>query len=245
MLKYIFTFLLIAPLFLFGQINQKDSQGRKQGVWKKPYPQNTVFQYVGQFKDDKPVGEWSYYYPSGNLKVLLKYTDKGVTSYAQMFHESGFLMAKGKYVNQQKDSTWITFDDRGYVSAQETYKLGVLHGERIIYFQPEGNTYPVAEYANYKNGILHGEYKKFHPNKKLALEGTYVDGNKNGVFKHYHYNGKIALIERYKYTVKHGYQIAFTEDGVQEGYKLYWEGVELKGEALKKKEAELKAEKDL
>ena len=240
----IYTILLLLPLAGISQVNQKDSQGRKQGVWKKPYANNTVFEYVGQFKDDKPVGTFNYFYQSGNLKVALEFKSDGKTSYAKMYHESGFLMSSGKYINKIKDSTWIHFDDRGFVSFQESYKNGVLDGEKIVYYEPEGNTYPVAEYSNYKNGVLHGEYKKYHPNKKLAAEGNYVDGNKDGVFKHYHQNGKIALLERYKYAVKHGYQIAYDLKGIQEGYKLFWEGKELKGEALKLKEAELKENRD-
>ena len=171
----------------------------------------------------------------------MDYLTDGKTSYAKMYHESGFMMAKGKYINQLKDSIWVHFDDRGVLSFQETYKLGKLDGQRVVFYEPVNGQYRVMEYAYWKNGIQHGEYKKYHPNTKLAEEGNFVDGNKNGDIKHYHPNGKLAMIERYQFAVRHGYQIVYDEKGIQVGYKLFWEGVELKGEALAKKIAELKA----
>lgn len=240
-MKYITLLLLFWGTLSYAQVNQTDSQGRKQGVWKKAYPNAAAFIYVGQFKDDKPYGEFTYFYESGIVKAKINFQKDGSTTYAKLYHETGYLMAKGKYVNQEKDSIWIQFDDRGVVSYQEEYKNGKLDGQRVVFFEPVGNQYLVMEYYYYKNGVRHGEFKKFHPNKKLAQEGNYIDGNLNGDIKHYHPNGNIARIERYKYAVKHGYQIVFDEKGIQVGYKLYWEGKELKGEALAKKEAELKA----
>lgn len=233
--------LFFTASLTFGQINQKDAQGRKQGVWKKPHENSASFQYVGQFKDDKPYGEFTYYYPSGKTKAIMNFSDNGRVSYAKMYHETGYLMAAGKYIDQQKDSTWVQYDDRGIISYKETYKMGKLHGQRVVFYEPMNGKYRVMEYSYWKDGIRHGEYKKYHPNSRLAEEGRYVDGNKDGEVKHYHPNGKIALIERYKFAVKHGYQIVYDENGKQIGYKLYWEGKELKGEALKKKAAELKA----
>ena len=226
-IKYAALLLTFLTLSAYGQVNQKDGQGRKQGLWKKPYQTSSAFVYVGNFKDDKPIGQFTYFYESGKTKIIMDFKDDGKTSYAKMYHESGYLMARGKYINREKDSTWTQYDDRGIISYQEDYKTGKLHGQRVVFY--------------WKNGVRHGEYKKFHPNSNLAEEGNYVDGNKNGVIKHYHPNGKLSMIERYKYAVKHGYQIAYDNTGKQTGYKLYWEGVQLKGEALKKKAAELKA----
>lgn len=241
-LKYLLLFFCFFAINSFAQVNQKDAQGRKQGVWKKPHKTSASWAYVGQFKDDKPVGTFTYYYESGRTKAVLDYVgNKGIVCYAKMYHETGYLMAKGKYINQEKDSTWTQYDDRGVISYQEDYKKGKLNGQRVVFYEPTNGQYRVMEYSYWRDGIQHGEYKKFHPNTKVAEEGVYVDGNKNGEVKHYHPNGKIAMVERYKFAVKHGYQIVYDETGKQTGFKLYWEGVELKGEALKKKAAELKA----
>ncbi len=242
-MKYIILLITLISSIGFSQVNQKDSQGRKQGTWKKPYKSSTAFQYVGQFKDDKPVGKFVYYYESGKTKVIMNFSSGGKIAHAQMYHETGYLMAKGKYIGQEKDSIWIQYDDRGVISYQEEYKLGKLNGQRVIFYEPVQDKYKVKEFTYWRNGVQHGEFKKYHPNGKLAQEGKFLDGNLDGEVKHYHPNGKLSLIERYKFTVKHGYQVVFDKTGKQEGYKLYWEGVELKGEALKKKVAELKVNK--
>lgn len=235
---------LFASTAAYSQVNQKDSQGRKQGTWKKAYENSTAFVYVGQFKNDKPYGQFIYYYESGKVKVILDYVANGTASYAKMYHETGYLMARGKYVNQAKDSTWVQYDDRGVISYQEDYKNGQLDGQRVVFYEPAEGQYKVMEYSYWKNGIQHGEYKKFHPNSRTKEEGNYVDGNKHGEVKIYHPNGKIAMIQRYQYAVKHGYQIVYDETGKQVGYKLFWEGVELKGKALEQKAAELKAARE-
>src|SRR5688572_17555325 len=116
--------LLIAAcssLISIGQVNQVDANGKKQGVWKKAYENNAVYRYVGQFKDDKPYGKFVYYYESGDVEAVINFSDDGSVGYSKMYHESGYMMARGKYVNQQKDSTWVYFDDRGIISYQENY----------------------------------------------------------------------------------------------------------------------------
>jgi antitoxin component YwqK of YwqJK toxin-antitoxin module len=225
----------------FGQdYNKVDANGLKQGVWKKPYEGTQVFRYVGEFKDDKPVGKFVYYYETGDVEAVIQFLPDGKTAYSQMYHESGYMMAKGKYINQLKDSTWIHFDDRGIVSYQQDYKMGKKDGLEVVYYEPVNGQYLVAKYANWKDDVPHGEFKTYHPNTQLASEGQYETGNLHGVIKYYHSNGRLMRVERYQYAVRHGYWFFYDNEGKQVGYKLYWEGVQLKGEALAKKEAELK-----
>ncbi len=242
-LRLLTLLLFVASINAQAQVNQLDAKGKKQGVWKKPYPSSNVFQYVGQFKDDQPYGQFIYYYESGKTKVILDYKNP-TTSYAKMYHETGYLMARGKYINQKKDSTWVTYDDRGVISYQEDYKNGELNGQRVVFYEPQGGQYKVMEYSYWKNGLQHGEYKKYHPNMNPSEEGNYVDGHKEGQIKYYHPNGKIALVAHYQFAVRHGFQTSYDEKGIQLGYKFFWYGEELKGEAMKQKIIEYRAAND-
>ncbi len=233
--------LIIGSTGFCQDINKKDAQGRKQGVWKKPHEGVQQYKYVGQFKDDKPVGKFVYFRTSGTVEAILQFQDNGSVAYSQMYHESGYMMARGKYVNQKKDSTWVYYDDRGIVSYQEDYKNGLLDGQKVIYYEPKDGEYKVKEYSYWKEGVQHGEYKKYHPNKNVAEEGVYTDGNFDGTIKLYHPNGRIKSLQPYQFAVKHGFWIFYNEKGVREGYVLYWEGKKLKGQAKLDKEAELKA----
>lgn len=238
------SILISASAFAQPDVNQVDANGLKQGVWKKAYENNAVYKYVGQFKDDKPYGKFVYYYESGDVQAVINFSDDGSVGYSKMYHESGYMMARGKYVNQLKDSTWVYFDDRGIISYQESYKNGKLDGDYIVYYEPVDGQYLIAKHYKYREGLLHGEFKTYHPNMQIESEGVYDNGNLNGTVTHYYPNGKAMRIERWQYAVKHGYWIFYDETGKQVGYKLYWEGVQLKGPALEKKEAELKEQRN-
>lgn len=243
-MRFIGVFLFIVCSTIgFSQINQVDANGLKQGVWKKPYENNAVYKFVGQFKDDKPYGKFVYYYESGDVEAVINFSDDGSVGYSQMYHESGYMMARGKYLNQLKDSTWIYFDDRGIVSYMEDYKNGMLDGYKVIYYEPVDGQYPVAKYYTYREGILHGDFKSYHPNQQVESKGVYDNGKLHGTVEFFYPNGKYMAMERYQYGVKHGYWVYYDDSGTQHSYKLFWEGVELKGDALAKKEAELKEKK--
>ena len=238
-MKSILTFLLIAACSLSFAQNKKDSQGRKQGVWKKPYQDVQVYQYVGQFKDDKPVGEFIYYYKSGNVQSKITFLKGGTSAYNKMYHESsGRLMAQGKYVNQLKDSLWLYYDNVGNLKSQEKFVKGKLEGQSVTYYEPKNGRYVVAKYEYYKNGVRDGQFKEYHQYTKLKVEGTYKDGNKNGMVKNFYPNGKIRSVERYKFAVKHGWWVFYGKDGREVGKELFWEGKKLKDGPEKNKRIE-------
>ena len=58
-----------------GQLNQVDAKGKKQGEWGKLYEGSRVFEYKGQFVNDKPVGKFTYYYPSSKVKAIIKHDE--------------------------------------------------------------------------------------------------------------------------------------------------------------------------
>tara|TARA_B100000809_G_C15110242_1_gene520306 strand:+ start:1064 stop:1798 length:735 start_codon:yes stop_codon:yes gene_type:complete len=240
-MKIIFTLLIISICSLTYSQNKLDSKGLKQGRWTKPYKNTAMIHYSGQFNDDTPYGDFIYYYKSGNMQSKMRFSDNGITAYSLMYHESsGYMMARGKYSNQQKDSLWVYYDNQGQLKSQESYKDGKLNGQRVIYYEPVNGQYRVARYEYYTDGILDGQFKEYYPNTKIKLEGTYKDGNFHGIVRYYYGNGKKERIEKYQYAVKHGWWVFFDEKGVVVGKELFWEGVKLKGAAKEKRALELK-----
>src|SRR5687768_5419253 len=85
----------LAPAALLAQVpdgvypNTTDAQGRKQGAWKKLDEQGTVI-YVGQFKDDKPYGLFTYFDTEG-FKMTEMDFGNGTTNVqrAKMFYIDG------------------------------------------------------------------------------------------------------------------------------------------------------------
>lgn len=229
------TLILFCQLVTFSQINQVDKDGKKQGEWKKNYPQSKAFEYVGQFKDDQPIGTFYYYYPSSKKKAIIKHDPKTKRSEAVMYHESGVILATGIYRNQLKDSVWSYYGPSGRLSYKETFKNGKLNGTKTIYFVPEDpndKSQHISRIENYKDSLLDGEFKEFFDFGGLKYSGYYVKGKKNGKHITNHLNGKTMFIELYKDGIKHGWSIGYSEAGAETGRRYYLKGRELVGKEL-------------
>lgn len=235
--------ILISTASLYAQVNQVDSKGRKQGPWQKKYEGINVLQYKGTFKDDKPVGTFTYYYKSSKVKAIIKHDANSDRSVAYYYHENGSLMSHGIYRNELKDSIWVTFGPSERISSAENYVKGVLHGKKVVYFiSPDPNDrsqIPSAVYI-YENGVLNGEFKEFHNNTAPKTRGQYVNGKKHGIWYEYYMNGKQFHLYRYKNGVKHGWSYSYDPTG-KEQYKAYfYYGRHLEGKQLQEKMAQLK-----
>jgi antitoxin component YwqK of YwqJK toxin-antitoxin module len=240
-----FLIILLTIGNTFAQdINQVDEKGRKQGKWVVLQEKSRVPKYEGQFKDGEPYGKFTYYYPSRKVKSVIQFEDGTNISRALLYDENGALMAYGRYVNKDKDSTWTYYNPSKYVSFKENYVNGILHGPKIIYYIPETpgiRQQQAAQLFHYVDGILQGEVREFFMNGTIKMEGFYESEIYEGEVKRYHPNGKVMLIERYKDKMKHGWWISYDMNGKETNRRYFWNGKELVKEQLEKKLAELKA----
>lgn len=227
----------------FSQINKTDANGKKQGPWEKKYPNSLVLEYKGQFKDDKPIGTFTYFYPSNKVKMIVKHNEKTGRSEAFIYHENTLLMAHGIFKDQKKDSVWTHFGPSGRLTTRESFKDGQLHGKQIIYYVPEDpsdKSERVAKVSNFMNGKLEGEVIEYFDYGTVKTKCKYVNGKKQGLCISNHANGQPMLHESYENGVKHGYFFAYDESGKEIGRKFYKYGRELDSEELLKYQEELK-----
>lgn len=244
MMKYSFTILLIfVTSLVIAQLNQVDSKGRKQGEWGKLYEGTKVFQYKGQFKDDKPVGKFTYYYESSKVKAVIKHDDNSNRSEAFYYHENGALMSYGIFRNELKDSVWLNFGPSQRISNTETYKNGKLEGKKVIYYIPEleaDKSQIPSVVSYYKNDSLNGDYIEYFDGKNIKVKGAYDMNKKDGVWTHYHTSGKPMMVIRYKKGVKHGWAFGYDETGKEIGKKYFYYGRHLEGKILAEKLRQMK-----
>jgi antitoxin component YwqK of YwqJK toxin-antitoxin module len=209
--------------FSFGQ-NSLDEKGRKQGIWIKKFPQSNAIDYTGQFKDDQPFGTFIYYFPSGKKKAEINYISSKIT-YTIMYHDNEVILAQGKFINQQKDSTWTMYAKSGKISIVENYKLGQLDGERLVYY-PLGNSETKKDQLTqkqvYLNGKLHGKQLDYFENGKIWKECNYLNGLKNGEEITYSPYGTIELKDYFFNGVKNGWCLAYDSIGSQVVGKVYY-----------------------
>ena len=207
-MRYLITvFILIFSLSGFAQEeNKTDAKGKKQGLWKK-YHKNGMLRYTGNFKDDKPVGVFKYYYDTGELQV--KMTHIGNNSYSNIYYVTGELKATGKYENQKKDSIWSFYDEKGYKMAEEFYLSGKREGTWYVYF-PNGK---IAEEKEYSNDLENGKWNRYFINGKPKMTATYVNGVLEGRATYYGRNYKKAVSGVFKKDVREGFWTFYEGDG--------------------------------
>ncbi len=240
MLSVIFV---IVSALCFSQINQTDSKGRKQGPWEKVYPGTRVYIYKGQFKDDKPVGKFVYYYQSSKVKAIIKHEESSNRSEAYYYHESGVLMSFGIYRDMKKDSIWTNFGPSGRLSSKETYKNDSLNGQTVIFYIPEElsdkSQRPSILY-NYVNGKLEGESIEYFESGTVKKKGQYKANKKVGLWEEFHTNGNKANEVRYKNGIKHGWAYLYNTSGNRTSSVYFYMGRRLEGEELKEKLRQMK-----
>ncbi len=238
MKQFFFLQLIMLPFLAHLQINQVDAKGRKQGVWEKKFPNSQVYQYKGQFKDDKPVGTFIYYHENNKVSAILKHQPNSNRTDAVYYHDNGKVMSIGHFIAQKKDSVWKNYGPSERITSIETFKNGELHGPRIVYYVPQdinSKVVKVAIESNYVNGKLDGKYTEYFDIGGVKKMGEYKLNKKIGEWVTNNPNGTKLMLDRYKDGVPHGWQVAYNSKGVEVGKKYYYYGKNLVGKELETK----------
>jgi antitoxin component YwqK of YwqJK toxin-antitoxin module len=233
-MKSYLIILIIFPFFCFSQTNTIDKKGLKQGAWAKYYPDNKTPIYTGQFKDNMPIGEFRYFFPSGKVKAIIQHQAKNNLSYAWLYFENEQLMAEGRYKYMKKDSLWINYNSQGYVLSREEFQADKLNGLRVTYYlegQGEGEE-KMLTIENYKDSLLEGSYESFYSKGLVKEKGNYVKNKKEGEWQTFHPNGVMESRMTFKNNLAHGWAYGFDPKGKLYGKKMHRNGVLLEGEEL-------------
>lgn len=223
---------LILLLFIFSgvinaqPVNKTDSLGRKQGYWKKIV--NDTLKYEGNFINDKPNGEFKYYYSNGKLKALTVYADSGRKAQTIMFFNNGKKNAEGIYIDKKKDGHWIYYGTNEVKISEENYKNGIKEGTWKYYYD-DGK---INRVENYKNNLLDGESLDYYADSILKLKCTFLNNKLNGKYQYFYNSGKILLTGSYKNDTKDGEWMFFDENGLGNRKLLYKDGSLAKEEIL-------------
>ena len=233
--KLLYILLLFLPFLCVSQVNQKDAKGQKQGVWNKKYPGSNSLMYEGQFKDDKAIGEFIYYYESGKIKSVIKHFANSNLSFAVFYSENEAVLSEGFYKNQLKDSVWSNFTPSGALSSKESFLKNQLHGEKIIYYtegQIENGILIPLSVSNYKKDTLNGLYTEFFSTGKIKKKGVFQNGLKDGEWLEYHPNGQLAQKAKFKNDKIHTWVYSYDKNGLKISEVFFQNGTRLKGKEL-------------
>ncbi|MDP3556097.1 MAG: hypothetical protein Q8T03_01910 [Bacteroidota bacterium] len=223
MKKLLFIAFILTSLFAVAQTT--DANGKKQGYWKQKDEKTNKLVYEGEFKDDKPIGKFKYYYPNDSIRAIINFKKGNKIAYAKLFHPTGKRMGEGKYNSENlssmnRDSIWLFFDETGVLISKDNYINGKKEGVSYVYL-PDGK---LAEEKNYKADVLNGPFKQYFDGKILKGQGTYVNGLLEGKVSYYFPNGTEVATGYYKNDRKNGPWIYKEENGKIKEKELYKEG---------------------
>lgn len=92
----------------------------------------------GVLRNGKRSGEWKSFYEKGNVWSIGYYADGVRNGQSLVYYPDGTLMMKGYYKNDLKDSTWVTFTDKG-----DTLQTALIREGKIIFLSNKENLAPV------------------------------------------------------------------------------------------------------
>lgn len=218
MKKLLFPIFLILSIAAYSQdeINKYDSNGKRHGEWKGYYKNDpSQLQFEGFFEHGREKGVFKFYQPGLKKPAAIKlFSPNSDTVEVTFLTQKGKAISKGKMKGQERVGQWIYFHNNSdKLMMTENYENGILHGEKITYF----DNGQIAEKAFYKNGTLHGE-RILYSVKGVILEHlNYTEGKLHGPAKFY--NGKGELLSEGTYR-----------DDQHHGLWKYYENGELKEE---------------
>jgi len=214
------------PLAVFSQdtLNQTDLTGLKQGYWRKSN-QNGLLIYEGHFKDNIPFGKFTYYYANGKVRTLSVISDEGRVARSTSWFPNGRMMAKGKYINEKKDSVWQFFSEiDGSLVSEENYEAGVKEGIENVFYPGKG----IAEIITWRQGKKEGLWEQFYDDGTRKLKGTYRNDEKEGALETFFVSGKILCTGQYKNGHQDGIWSYYDEMGNLTIKEYYESGVLVK-----------------
>jgi antitoxin component YwqK of YwqJK toxin-antitoxin module len=199
--------------------NITDSNGKKQGVWKKVDEKgNTKFE--GTFVDDVPTGLFTYYYPNKKIKAKSVFFNNGKKTKTSLYNKDGILEAIGAYYEQKKDSIWVYYDVSGNIISQESYNKGAKDGV-FKTFQKDGK---ITEEENFKNNVKHGAWKTFNSEGNPLMVCYYKNGEPDSNYVVYFSNKTKKVEGTYKFAQREGSWMFYNEDGSLRMQEIYTHG---------------------
>lgn len=185
----------------------------------------------GFLKDDKTVGQWTSYLPSGKISFIEQYDDDGkVDGKGLQYFSNGKINTetvfnhgkKVKYEGFGKNTGIPTctylFDNDKLVSVTNYMPDGTVREEYTV----KGNKVNFDLYSGlgYKNltGTLDADFNwqglntLYAPNGQIIQESTYKNDNLNGDRKEYYENGRLKIHETYKNGSANGFHVEYYDN---------------------------------
>lgn len=224
--KFSLFLFLVTVLNINAQekLNQIDSNGKKDGLWKGIFEDSKRPRYEGTFENGVEVGTFNYFddTKAKSLIATRTFSENGTVAQTTFFDQKNNKVSDGKTVNRLNEGIWNYYHkDSKQLMSVENYKNGKLDGVKKTYFK----TGELAEETMYKDGKKEGMYKVYlengtvveeasfkndqyegpaifrNPAGAIVSKGNFVKNERKGIWEFYE-EGKLIKKEKYPLRVK-------------------------------------------
>lgn len=205
---FVFSFSMLNGLFAqdSSSVNQLDNDGLKHGKWIKYSPKGEII-YSGSFSHGKPIGEFRYYFQTGELKSILNHLENDLVEVTH-YYQNGEKMATGFYKEKERHGLWKNYGAGGIVVSEGNYISDKKNGIWILYY-PSGQ---VTEKTTFNAGIEEGDYLSYYENGQLRQEANYINGDLEGATSFYKPDGKKKSTGQYYRSTRDGVWVYFDDE---------------------------------
>ena len=178
------------PKRLIGQVNDPVYlRGKLVGNYSMYYPHGQLEMQVEQDGRGVQEGMQTRYYPDGKVSMRNTWRNGVQEGEEQTYHQNGKLIESRTYRSgAPADGLVETFDQDGKLRTRMTQVKGQTEGELLLFY-PDGT---VESRSQYDNGIQTGQSTGYFPDGKVQRSATYVDGKPAGDSVEYYADGKVA-----------------------------------------------------
>jgi antitoxin component YwqK of YwqJK toxin-antitoxin module len=184
------------------EINQKDANGLRQGIWIKKYPGSQQLRYEGYFEDNKEVGIFNFYCETCGIQpyCVKEFKNNGLAD-VRYYSEAGDLVSSGVMQGKQRINEWLIFHKKSTnIMTREFYVAGTLQGESTTYYL----TGEIIETTSYVNGIKEGLSFYYAPDGTILKELSYKKDLLHGPAVYYSATGLLTMKGVYEHGAHHG-----------------------------------------
>lgn len=178
------------PTRLSGLVDGPDYlRGKLVGNYSMYYPHGQLEMQVKQDGRGVQEGMQTRYYPDGQISMRGTWRNGVQEGEEQTYHQSGKLIESRTYRNGARaDGVVETFDENGKLRTRMTQLKGETDGELLLFY-PDGT---VESRSQHDNGIMTGPSIGYFPDGKVQRTANYVDGKPVGESVEYYPDGKVA-----------------------------------------------------
>ncbi len=213
-----------------------DSLGDKQGKWKE-YHLNGSLKSVGEYINDRKVGDWVYYFENSKVEQVGKYDKKGraqgewVWYYPCVFPcigDTGSVKRVQHFLNNKLEGEIVEYDSEGVIITSGKYFDDKQEGDWVVKYLD------YKEEGKYVAGEKEGMWKHYyHLTNTIRFEGQFVSGEPEGKHTYYYPNGRRKQTGTYAGGLRDGVWKFYDElDGLLFMTILYNNGEETKVDGL-------------